>query len=251
MRSLHCIGLWLILSCQLANAQELVANGDFEAGLSGWTVWSAPPTSFWNGVWLHSNDCDIWVPTICPYAGTTSHAQKKGSGAGNAHGGIYQQIAVQPGRQYRISGQWSGGVTGNAAGNATWWEVVAYDGVVDDSIIDQGLRPQDQLVDKIERTDLANNEVFQFQWQPFSGVITAASGTITLAFKQGSFFTFDAAAYHDNVSMQALGEPAVPARELPTSGRGMLALLLVLLAVSGLLVLRARAAASSGRPRIH
>lgn len=238
MRPLCCIGLWLILSCQLANAQELVVNGDFEAGLSGWTVWNTPPTPFWNGVWLQSNDCDIWVPTVCPYAGTTSHSQKKGSGAGNAHGGIYQQITVQPGRQYRISGQWSGGVTGNAPGNATWWEVVAYDGIVDDSIIDQGLRPQDQLVDKIERIDLGNNEVFQFQWQPFSGVITAASGTVTLAFKQGSFSTFDAASYHDDVSMQPLGVPAAPARELPTLGRGMLALLLVLLALSAAFVTR-------------
>jgi hypothetical protein len=245
MRFSYCLGLWLILACQGARAQELVVNGDFESGLAGWTIWSAPVTPFWSGVWLHSNDCDIWVPTICPYAGTTSHAQKKGSGTSNAHGGIYQQIAVQAGRQYRLSGQWSGGVTGNAAGNATWWEVVAYDGVVDDSIIDQGLRPQDQLVDKIERVDLANNEVFQFQWQPFSGVITATSDTVTLAFKQGSFFTFDAAAYHDDISMMALGEPLAPVRELPALGRETIAFLLALLAIAGSLVLRSRMSARS------
>jgi hypothetical protein len=245
MRYFYCASLWLMLACQSASAQELVVNGNFESGLSGWTVWSAPVTPFWNGVWLHANDCDIWVPTICPYAGTTSHSQKKGSGAGNAHGGIYQQIAVQAGRQYRISGQWSGGVTGNAAGNATWWEVVAYDGVVDDSIIDQGLRPQDQLVDKIERTDLANNEVFQFQWQPFSGVVTAASDTMTLAFKQGSFFTFEAAAYHDDVSLQVVGEPLAPVRELPALGRGMIAMLLLLVIIAGSLVLRTGMATSS------
>jgi hypothetical protein len=242
MRGVSIALLCLILACQSANAQELVVNGDFETGLTGWTTWSAPPTEFWNGVWIHSNDCDIWVPSICPFAGTTSHSQKKGSGAGNAHGGIYQQIAVQPGAHYRITGQWSGGVTGNAAGNATWWEVVAYDGVVDDSIIDQGLRPQDQLIDKIERADLGNNEVFQFQWQPFSGDIVAASGIVTLVFKQGSFSTFDAAAYHDDVSMQQLAPAGTPV-DLPALGNGMIILLLAMM--SGI------AAMSLRRSRIH
>lgn len=210
MRHPRWTGLLAVLFSLPAAAQELVVNGDFEAGLANWTVWAAPPGAFWNGVWLHQNDCDIWTPpSACPFAGTTSHSQEKGSGAGNAHGGITQQIAVQAGRQYRVSGQWSGGVTGNAGGNATWWEVVIYDGAVDDAVIDAGLRPQDVLIDKIERAGLATNEVFQFDWRPFDGIFTAGSNLVTLAFKQGSFFTFDAAAYHDAVSMQLLAQPEV------------------------------------------
>lgn len=204
------LGGLLALAVSLpGRSQELVRNGDFESGLSDWTVWSVSNT-FWNGSWIHANDCDIWEPTNgCPFAGALSHSQKKGSGGGNAHGGIYQQIAVQSGRQYRVQGQWSGGVTGNAGGNDTWWEVVVFDGAVGDAEIDAGLRAQDQLVDKISATGLATNAVFQFQWQPFEAVVTARSDLVTLAFKQGSYFTFDAAAYHDNVSMQLLAQPVL------------------------------------------
>ena len=194
-----------LLFTSAVSAQNLVSNGNFEAGLSGWTTWTVS-NGFWNGQWIHANDCVIWIPTNgCPFEGTTSHSQKKGSGAGNTHGGIYQTFAVEPGRQYIVTGQWSGGVTGNVAGaNGSWWEVVMYDGVVNDAIIDQGVRPQDVLIAKREINNLGNNEVFQFQWQPYSGVFTAQSGTVTLAFKAGSFSTFDAAAYHDSVSVIAL-----------------------------------------------
>jgi hypothetical protein len=56
MRLFYCSGLWLILASQSASAQELIVKRNFEAGLSGRTVWSAPPTPFWNAVWLHAND---------------------------------------------------------------------------------------------------------------------------------------------------------------------------------------------------
>ena len=110
--------------------------------------------------------------------------------------------------------------------------IVAFDGVVDDNIIDQGLRLQGQLIDKIEQSNLANNEVFQFQWQPFSGEIVAASNVVTLAFKQGSFSTFDAAADHDDVSMQLLAAAVVPV-DLPVLNNGMMILVLALLLVAG------------------
>lgn len=209
MRACLLLGLLTLGASLPSKAQELVSNGDFEAGLADWTIWSAS-SDFWNGSWIHANDCDIWVPTNgCPFAGAVSHSQKKGSGGGNAHGGIFQQIAVETGRQYRVRGQWSGGVTGNIGGNATWWEVVVYDGVVSPAVIDAGLRPQDQLIEKIEIAGLGNNEVFQYPWQPFEGVFTAPSDLVTLAFKHGSFYTFDAASYHDDVSVQLLPQPTL------------------------------------------
>ncbi len=215
------IGRWitavvtaLLLTGFQAQAQNLVTNGGFESGLTGWSTWTAS-NGFWNGQWIHSNDCDIWVPTNgCPFAGTTSHAQKKGSGAGNAHGGLYQTFAVVPGQLYIVSGQWSGGVTGNVAGaNGSWWEVVAYDGVVTDAIIDAGVRTQDALIAKREVNNLANNEVSQFQWQPFSNTFIAQSSTVTVALKVGSFSTFDAAGYHDQLSVTAV-PPPVPTPSL-------------------------------------
>lgn len=190
-----------------AHAQNLVVNGDFESGFSGWTTWQVSSV-FWNGAWIQSNDCDIWVPTECPYAGAFSHAQKKGSGSGNAHGGLYQVIDVTPGQRYRVSGQWSGGVTGNAAGNATWWEVVVFDGVVDGTIIDAGTRPQDAQVARRTIDNLPLNGVFQFDWEGFGTTFVALSSQVTLVLKAGSFSTFDAASYHDEIVLVAA--PVVP-----------------------------------------
>jgi len=189
-------------------AQNLVSNGGFESGLTGWSTWTVS-NGFWNGSWIHSNDCDIWVPTNgCPLTGTISHAQKKGSGGGNTHGGLYQTISVVPGRDYAVTGNWSGGATGNVAGaNGSWWEVVVFDGAVNDAIIDAGTRPQDVQIVKREANNLGNNAVYQFQWEPFAGVFTARSSTVTLVLKAGSFSTFDAAAYHDNLSVVALAPP--------------------------------------------
>lgn len=213
-----------------AQAQNLVSNGDFEAGLTDWNPWAAPANSFWNGVWLRLNDCDIWVPTNgCPFEGSTSHSQKKGSDAGNAHGGLTQVISVEPGKTYDVSGQWSGGVRGNLDGsNGSWWEINIFEGLVDDATIDTGLRPQDTLIAKIEANNLGSTEVFQYQWQEFSGSFTAESDTVTLVLKAGSFFTLEAAAYHDNI--QVIEQ--VPPSPVPLNSTWMLVLLgMALLAV--------------------
>lgn len=219
-----------------AGAQNLLTNPDFESGLTGWTTWVAPVNGFWTGSWIHSNDCDIWVPpSACPFGGAgISHAQKKGSGGGNAHGGLYQVITVVPGQTYRVSGVWSGGVTGNIAdNNGTWWEVTVYDGAVSDAVIDQAPGPNDQLIAKREINNLANNGVFQFDWEPFSDTFVAQSNQVTVALKTGSFFTLDAAGYHDNLSMVAV--PTVPA----VGGPGLL-ILVVSIALSGFVLLKLR-----------
>ncbi len=234
IRRLSSVLLWAALfTCTPVNAQNLLSNGDFEAGLAGWTTWDAP-VGFWDYSWLQTNDCDIWVPTNgCPFDGTTSHSQKKGSGSGNALGGLYQTISVVAGQTYQVSGQWSGGVSGNAAGNATFWRVEVYDGVPSINQIDAGPGPQDTLIALKEETDLATNEVAQFQWEPFSGSFTAPSDTVTLVLKTGSYYTFAAAAYHDNLVVAAPAPvvvEAVPA--LPFAALGALAGLLALLGIS-------------------
>ena len=229
----------LFASISSAQDQDLVNNGNFEAGLAGWTEWAAAPNNFWNGVWIQSNDCDIWVPTNgCPFAGTTSHAQKKGSGAGNAHGGLTQVLAVESGRTYDVSGQWSGGVTGNLAGNnGTWWEIAVYEGLVDNATIDAGLRPQDTLISKREVNNLGNQEVFQFQWEAFSGSFTAQSNTVTLVLKTGSFYTADAAAYHDDI--EVIAQPL--AAPIPVNSSVALVLLMALMMLLGMYRLHRKA----------
>lgn len=191
---------------QVAHAQELVTNGDFEAGLAGWQVWSS-----WGGPWLHQNDCDIWTPVPCPYEGALSHSQEKGSDVDAAHGGLFQVLDVVPGRQYRVTGWWSGGVLGkDNPANLSWWEVTVYDGEVDGTVIDQSPGPQDVVIAKHEHA-VDPNQGWQFPWESFTGVFTAASSRVTLALKTGSFSTLDVAGYHDLLSVLLLAQPAVTA----------------------------------------
>ena len=70
--------LLLLAGGTAVRAQNLLTNGNFDAGLAGWSTWTAPP-GFWDGTWIHSNDCDIWVPTQCPFggAGTTLIAAER------------------------------------------------------------------------------------------------------------------------------------------------------------------------------
>mgnify|MGYP001036181692 CR=1 FL=1 len=219
-------------------SQNLLQNSDFEAGNNDWTIWNAPDTGFWSSSWIHANDCDIWVPTNgCPYDGTTSHAQKKGNDAPNAHGGLYQQIAVVPGAEYRVGGWWSGGVTGSANSNASWWEVVVYDGAVTDAVIDQALGESDVLIAKREAGNVDDGQVFQFQWESFEGTFIAQSNTVTVALKVGSFGTLDAAGYHDLLSLERIAEPAL-SFPVPTLGVVPLALLFTLLGAVAIARLR-------------
>jgi len=223
------------------SAQNLIQNGDFESGLGAWTEWSAPNTGFWDFSWMHSNDCDIWVPTNgCPYEGSISHAQKKGGGAPNAFGGLYQQIAVVAGAEYRLEGWWSGGVSGSTNSNATWWEVVAYDGAVTDAVIDQAPGASDFLIAKREAGNVDDGQVFQFQWESFGDTFTAQSDTVTIALKVGSFGTQDAAGYHDQLSLVRVAE--IPTmRPVPVLGLGPLVLLFVLLGGVAIIQLRRKA----------
>lgn len=215
-----------------AHAQNLVTNGDFESGLTGWTIWEVNDP-FWSHNWIFGNDCDIWVPSTCPLEGSISYSQKKGSDAPRAHGGIYQVLNVVPGDLHVISGSWSGGVTGNPefGDNATWWEVVIYDGSVDGSVIDQAPGPQDVLIAKMERSGLIEGDVYQFDWTSFSGSFTPQSSTVTLAMKVGSYNTLEAAGYLDEVTVQA--RPVRPVPALPPWAFPLLVVGLFLVAYAG------------------
>ena len=47
--------LLLLAGGTAVRAQNLLTNGNFDAGLAGWSTWTAPP-GFWDGTWIHSND---------------------------------------------------------------------------------------------------------------------------------------------------------------------------------------------------
>jgi len=146
-------------------ALNLVTNGDFESGSTGWTEWNSL------GIWTTGNfehyyysDCTgaIFIPDPCVYAGNQSHRQQVGTQ--NVHGGIYQVIDVIPGKKYRVSGYWSGGVGGadNNNNDFAWFEVTIYQGTAGVDIIDVSPRPQDVIIAKKDYTDL--NDTVIFNW---------------------------------------------------------------------------------------
>ena len=104
--------LFILLNADVVWSANLVKNGDFENGSTGWTEWSSPGAWVGDAVFEHdyASLCDIWVPSPYPYEGNNTHCQKLGDDY--VHGGIYQVINVTKGKKYKVTGQWSGGVGG-------------------------------------------------------------------------------------------------------------------------------------------
>jgi len=50
--------------------------------------------------------------------------------------------------------------------------------------------------------------VFQFDWEGFGTTFVPQSSQVTLVLKAGSFSTFDAASYHDQIAL--IAAPVVP-----------------------------------------
>lgn len=182
-----------------ARGENLVQNGNFEDGNTGWTEWNSPQ-GWVNGTFEHdyASGSDVWIPDPYPYAGGHTHSQRKG--VANIHGGLYQVINVMQGKKYTITGQWSGGIGGlvpNSNTAAGWYEVVIYDGIANPDRIDAAPGPDDVTIAKITH---AGTSVFSFGWQTYSGSFTARSNQVTLALKTGKVGDWDAiAAYHDDI----------------------------------------------------
>lgn len=78
---------------------NLVENGDFESGTTGWNERSSPG-GWATGAFIHDygDGCDIWIPTPYPYEGANTHSQR--ALEARIHGGLYQVIDVLPGTTY-------------------------------------------------------------------------------------------------------------------------------------------------------
>lgn len=217
-------------------ALNLVTNGGFENGSTGWTEWN-------NDVWatsdfqnFYTNASVIHQPSYYPYAGLASHEQHV-LGAG-VHGGLLQVVDVMPGHIYEVSGAWSCGIGGTAANPPTygWFEVSVYDGAVDYTVVDQapneGPREHDVEVAKVS----SDGAKVTFDWASFSGTFTANSNQVTLALKAGKVGDTDyIACHHDQLSIVDRGWPGMP---IPTLSQWALLLVTVLLGVGGFLGLR-------------
>ncbi|MEJ2695555.1 MAG: hypothetical protein P8013_02805 [Candidatus Sulfobium sp.] len=220
----------------VAWSQNVVMNGDFEAGSANWAEWNSPQ-AWVNGTFGHDygSGCDVWPPVPYPASGTHSHCQHVG--ANNVHGGLYQVVNVIPGTTYVVSGLWSGGIGGLVKGSTTtaaWFEITVYDGVATVAQIDSAPGPSDVTIAKKE---WSGTNPYSFGWETFSATFIPQSNQVTLALKTGKIGDWDAiAAYHDNIRIEALAPPT----PVPTMTEWGLVIFMLIAACGAIYYLRKR-----------
>ena len=225
----------LTICCSAVGAQNLVANGGFEDGLNGWTIWDPAPDQL-QTAWTREVAC-YTAPTTpgCAFAGNGAYGH---SGEGlNANGGIFQVIQVQPGRQYRISGHWRGHASVASIANGTSWAVFAYEGALDAEMVSRNFGSS-QLVAVLPLNNVPPNG-WGVGWLPFSRVIRVghSSSSMTLALRHSSSNNHFAALYLDDVTMELLYEPS---QQVPLDSRLALLMLAAGLMVVGVWRMRPR-----------
>lgn len=95
---------------------NLVQNGGFETGdLTGWQPWESPWGTPVRNV----------VPSSTKPGAEGDYVLKLGDDLCSSSFGIYQEIAVEPGKTYRLNCQWAG----TKLSNQNWWEVILIDGI--------------------------------------------------------------------------------------------------------------------------
>jgi hypothetical protein len=212
LRKSLCIIIFavVIIYGEVAWSQNVVINGDFEAGSANWVEWNSPQ-AWVTGTFGHDygSGCNVWTPIPYPASGTHSHCQNVGTN--NVHGGLYQVVNVIPGATYVVSGLWSGGIGGLVQGSNTtvsWFEITVYDGVATVGQIDSAPGPLDVTIAKKE---WSGTNTYSFGWENFSGSFIPQSNQVTLALKTGRIGDWDAiAAYHDNIRIEVLPPASVP-----------------------------------------
>lgn len=226
-------------------AQNLIVNGDFEAGSTGWTAWDNSGFGWGGGPFTHryAPNCTLWIPTPYPFSGTNTHCQE--SGTQNIHGGLFQVVTVVPGKSYDVSGQWSGGVNGlynTTTLQFSWFEIIVYDGAVPVTTIDAGPGVNDVQIAKEEFNNASAGAFFSFGPEGFNGTFIAQSNQVTLAFKTGRYNANQSdaiATYHDNISITLTPPPPPPqAYSAPAMGHLGMALFVALAGLASVLYIR-------------
>jgi len=191
------VGCAVACALLLAPAAEanLVLNGDFSAGLAGWTAWNAP----WGNVTVTDSGCpNPGNPEPCAYH------QVQGAGSG----GLWQRIAVPIGVLLIIDADWTGDVS--APG---WAELIVGEdpGVGNElAFMDGPAGPHVQA----KKDGWGLNPPAVWPWQtvqlsPFGGSTfthTSASGSIIVGTKAGAN-PGNTWACFDNIEVVPIPEP--------------------------------------------
>jgi hypothetical protein len=192
MRRMMLCSVAVLALVSAASGGNLVVNGDFSAGLSGWTQWNAP-----------------WGPTFTIEVDPINELHLQ---TNNSSFGVYQAISTVPGQAYTITADWSG------VGSLHWVELQF---VNDDgrAVYDQLDAPVNaSIISKIDGWGMNGGiagggpgvlepaAVAKF-WYP-SGLLTntvvATGTTMYVSLKAGAASSVDA--WFDNVSVTP--EPA-------------------------------------------
>lgn len=205
MRSASLAALMLLLGIAASTpawGQNLVVNGNFETGNStGWTAWGAG----WG-----SNDPPNYAAT--PAGRVGNYALRLGT-AGQHSFGVYQQVAVTPGKSYKIDAYWKG----RKVGGTNWYEILLLDGTWDPVKADSGT-PANQVVEPNYMYAYDNNTYplpadfgwiwahdqnnTPVDWNDRDGVRTASGSTMTVVLKAGACCgTNGAEVWFDEVSL--------------------------------------------------
>lgn len=109
IRTPSLVATVLALSCLAAAAGNLVINGSFSDGLSGWTSTPNAPTT------IEADAAEGQPP-----GAVVLRRNEVVDGSNGNH--LYQAVAVTPGRQYRVDARWKGDLFAGGTGR-NWAEV--------------------------------------------------------------------------------------------------------------------------------
>ncbi len=199
----------------ILGATNLVTNGDFENGSEGWTTWRATSWGT-NEVWDFEN------PNVSPMGG--QKCLRLGGPYTQSSFGVYQQIAVTPGKTYRVDCQWKGtrnvDYTPTPGDPANWWEVILIDGPYDYNAADQDPGVRDNYMFAYDDNTYGlmgpagtsfgwiwTHEQYappkdQVDWKNRLGRRKATGSTMTVVLKAGSNASGGVEEYFDNVTLR-------------------------------------------------
>lgn len=192
---------------------DLLTNGNFEDGSTGWSTWRAD----WgeNEVWDFNNT------NVSPMGGTK--CLRLGGSQTSSSFGVYQQVAVTPGKTYRLDCQWKG----KRLGDQNWWEVILVDGPFSLQEADTAEYVEKNYMFAYDNVTYGfpgaigtgfgwvwTHDQYapprdQVDWNHRLGRRKATGSVMTVILKAGSVSTGGVEAYFDNVTLSEVSEDYV------------------------------------------
>lgn len=211
------------LSVRMNDGPNLLTNGDFETGSTGWNVWQADWSS---GVARDFNNTEPGrLGAKCLRLSATEGSF-----------GVYQQVSVTPGKTYKLDALWKG----KKVGLWNWYEIILIDGPFSMAEADQDPGVRNNYMYAYDKNTYGLDRLTAIQtpgyfgwvwahdqnsppdnrvdWNNRKGLRTATGNIMTVVLKCGSCCgTTGPNAWFDNVSLVEAGVPEAIVATLPSS----------------------------------